>query len=230
MKEVTTRTSIIVRPATDHRQQSSLANDEGRTVSSYECDPNRKCVVDSQSRAMAASNDPRVQAALLDYFARLDQGERIDAEQFLAERPDISGELRSLIAFDVEARRLAGGSSPQPDSSAAPSATVLPVRPKVEVSTHSVVGQVAETSVAGKRKTNPDDQSPNAGSSGPNAVGLLVPSAPAFASLVRRNVAAPPSVPSPLTKSHNDLPESFAGWPSLLQAGCAAQETTKNGR
>ncbi|MBC7818833.1 MAG: protein kinase, partial [Planctomycetaceae bacterium] len=163
---------------------------------------------------MVASNDPRVQAALLDYFARLDQGERVDPEAFLARHADVSGELRSLIAFDEEARRLAEGASPKPNS--------RPAHPKVEVSTHSVVGQAVETSAVGNRKQTPANPPASAGTSDPNEIGLSVPSAPAFASLVRHRVADPPPVPVPLLKSTTDLPELFGRYLVKQKLGAGA--------
>ncbi len=163
-------------------------------------------------REAVPSNDPRVQAALIDYFAKVDRGETLDLEPFVAQYADVADELRSFIAFDEEARRMAGGLARKARPSHADAAVVDPLRPKVEVSTHSVAGASIQTSADGQRKPTRTILPTGAGLNGPNEAGLSTPSAPAFASLVRPKVVAPAApVPaaSPLMKSPNDLPSSF---------------------
>ena len=58
-------------------------------------------------RAAVASNDPRVQAVLNEYFAKIDRGESVEVEPFVAQHAEVADELRSFIAFDEEARRMA---------------------------------------------------------------------------------------------------------------------------
>ena len=98
------------------------------------------------------SNDPRVQVALLDYFASQDRGEPVDRDAFLVQHANIASELRSVIAIDDVARRLAGSA----EGSAAPDA---PTKDNAETSTHSVVGKVLETSSVGKMPS-PDAPTP----------------------------------------------------------------------
>lgn len=55
----------------------------------------------SDARQDLVSLDARVNAALQDYLERLDRGEAVDRERFLAGHPEIAGQLRSFIG-DVE--------------------------------------------------------------------------------------------------------------------------------
>ena len=63
----------------------------------------------------AEPQDPRVDAALHDYLERVDRGEKIDPEKFVATHPEIAGELRSLIEAEAQLRKFAGA-----DRTAAP--------------------------------------------------------------------------------------------------------------
>ena len=146
--------------------------------------------MDSRSHAAVTSTDPRVQAALQDYFDRIDRGEQIKVEAFVAQHADVADELRSFIAFDEEARRLAGGATPKSDPPHADADVIEPPRSKAEVSTHSVVGKVVETV-----KPTPGNQVPKGEA--------------AAASMARRSVVASPPKSAPLPKSPTDLPESF---------------------
>jgi serine/threonine protein kinase/formylglycine-generating enzyme required for sulfatase activity len=56
------------------------------------------------------TNDPRVQAALGDYFDRVDRNEPPDRESFLAQHAEIADELRQFIATEDELRRFAAES------------------------------------------------------------------------------------------------------------------------
>jgi formylglycine-generating enzyme required for sulfatase activity/serine/threonine protein kinase len=67
--------------------------------------------LDDQSRH-AEPNDPQVDAALRDYLERVDRGERIDREEFLARHAPIADQLRSFIAVEGEMRKLAGAEAP----------------------------------------------------------------------------------------------------------------------
>jgi serine/threonine protein kinase/formylglycine-generating enzyme required for sulfatase activity len=64
--------------------------------------------VDDQSRP-AESHDPRIDAALHEYLERVDRGEMLDPQSFIAQHTDIADELRSLIEAEVELRELASG-------------------------------------------------------------------------------------------------------------------------
>jgi hypothetical protein len=66
--------------------------------------------VNDQSKS-AGPHDPRVNAALREYLERLDRGEPIDREEFLARHAPIAGQLRSFIAAEDEARE-AGAETP----------------------------------------------------------------------------------------------------------------------
>ncbi|MFO1096317.1 MAG: hypothetical protein U0992_23885, partial [Planctomycetaceae bacterium] len=81
--------------------------------------------------------DPRVNAALADYLQRIDRGEQVAVEQFLAGHADIANELRSLLITSDELAQLRPADSPAPP-------------PVPEASTHSVAEQNVET-VAPKR-------------------------------------------------------------------------------
>ncbi len=88
-------------------------------------------------RGDITSNDPRVQAALNEYFAKVDRGEALDLEPFVAQHAEVADELRSYIAFDLEARRMAQGAKPQP---------AAPPRSKGDASTQSVMETMQQTS------------------------------------------------------------------------------------
>jgi serine/threonine protein kinase/formylglycine-generating enzyme required for sulfatase activity len=67
--------------------------------------------LNDQSRS-AGPHDPRVDAALREYLDRLDRGEPVDREEFLARHAPIAEELRSFIAAEEETRKLAGAATP----------------------------------------------------------------------------------------------------------------------
>jgi serine/threonine protein kinase len=56
--------------------------------------------------------DPRVEAALREFLERVDRGESVDCEEFLARHTLIANELRSTIAAEEEVRRLAKAETP----------------------------------------------------------------------------------------------------------------------
>ena len=62
----------------------------------------------SDSRQTTEPQDPRVKAALAEYMERLDRGEPVDRQQFLAQHADIAAELESFIATAEQLGRLAG--------------------------------------------------------------------------------------------------------------------------
>ncbi len=57
--------------------------------------------------APAGPRDSEVQAALEEYLERIDRGEAVDREKFLAQHAQIAEKLRSFIAAEEELRRLA---------------------------------------------------------------------------------------------------------------------------
>ncbi len=67
--------------------------------------------MNDQSRR-AEPQDPRVEAALRDYLERVDRGEPVDREEFLARHAPIADQLRSFIAAEDEVRKLAGAGNP----------------------------------------------------------------------------------------------------------------------
>jgi serine/threonine protein kinase/formylglycine-generating enzyme required for sulfatase activity len=67
--------------------------------------------LNDQSRRTEPS-DPRVEAALRDYLERVDRGEPVDREKFLAGYPPIADALRSFIDAEDEVRKLAGAEVP----------------------------------------------------------------------------------------------------------------------
>jgi len=67
--------------------------------------------LNDQSRS-AEPSDPQVEAALRDYLERVDRGEPIDREAFLAGHAPIADELRSFIAAEDALRKLAGPETP----------------------------------------------------------------------------------------------------------------------
>jgi len=72
--------------------------------------------VDEQS-VPAEAKDPRVEAALREYLERLDRGDAPDRQTFLAQHPEIAGQLQSFLAAEEQLRNLAPG-----DLSAPPNA------------------------------------------------------------------------------------------------------------
>jgi formylglycine-generating enzyme required for sulfatase activity/predicted Ser/Thr protein kinase len=60
--------------------------------------------------ARARKNDPRLQAALEDYFDRVDRNEPVDQETFISRHGEIAAELRQFIATEDELRKLAAES------------------------------------------------------------------------------------------------------------------------
>jgi hypothetical protein len=56
--------------------------------------------------------DPRVDAALREYLVRVDRGEPVDREEFLARHALIADQLGSFIAAEDEVRKLAGAEAP----------------------------------------------------------------------------------------------------------------------
>ena len=67
--------------------------------------------MNDQSRS-AEPSDPQVEAALRDYLERIDRGEPVDREEFLAGHAPIAEQLRSFIAAEDELRKLAGAGAP----------------------------------------------------------------------------------------------------------------------
>jgi hypothetical protein len=67
--------------------------------------------LNDQSRS-AEPSDPQVEAALRDYLERVDRGEPVDREEFLAGHAPIADELRSFIAGEDALRKLAGAETP----------------------------------------------------------------------------------------------------------------------
>jgi formylglycine-generating enzyme required for sulfatase activity/predicted Ser/Thr protein kinase len=62
------------------------------------------------SKPPANPNDPRLQAALEDYFDRADRQEPLDRETFIAQHGEIADELRRFISTEDELRRFAAES------------------------------------------------------------------------------------------------------------------------
>jgi formylglycine-generating enzyme required for sulfatase activity/serine/threonine protein kinase len=67
--------------------------------------------VNDQSKR-AESSDSRVAAALREFLERLDRGEPVDRDEFLARHAPIADQLRSFIAAEGEVRKLAGADAP----------------------------------------------------------------------------------------------------------------------
>ncbi|HUE13938.1 MAG TPA: serine/threonine-protein kinase, partial [Planctomycetaceae bacterium] len=67
--------------------------------------------MDDRSKS-AEPKDPRVEAALREYLERVDRGESVDREEFLARNALIADQLRSFIAAEDEVRKLAGADAP----------------------------------------------------------------------------------------------------------------------
>ncbi len=106
------------------------------------------------------STNPLVQAALQDYVDRIDRGEEIDVAAFVVQHADVADELRSFIALDLEARRLAGGAAPVVGSPLSKAPAVKPPPTNAEVSTHSIVGSIEGT--AGGKPKSADRQTASA--------------------------------------------------------------------
>jgi Protein kinase domain len=64
--------------------------------------------VSDQSKDVESAN-PRVVAALRDYFERIDRGEVIDRDKFISWHAQIADELRSFIAAEIAVREIASG-------------------------------------------------------------------------------------------------------------------------
>jgi formylglycine-generating enzyme required for sulfatase activity/serine/threonine protein kinase len=58
--------------------------------------------------ATAESKDPRIDSVLREYLERVDRGESLDREKFVAQHPEIAAELRTFIAAEEQLRKLAG--------------------------------------------------------------------------------------------------------------------------
>ncbi|HXY32725.1 MAG TPA: serine/threonine-protein kinase, partial [Planctomycetaceae bacterium] len=67
--------------------------------------------MNDQSRR-AEPGDPQVAAALRDYLERVDRGEPVDRDEFLARHAPIAEQLRSFIDADDDLRKLAGAATP----------------------------------------------------------------------------------------------------------------------
>jgi formylglycine-generating enzyme required for sulfatase activity/serine/threonine protein kinase len=67
--------------------------------------------LNDQSRSTEPS-DPEVAAAVREYLERVDRGEPVDREEFLARHALIADQLRSFIAAEDEVRKLAGAETP----------------------------------------------------------------------------------------------------------------------
>jgi serine/threonine protein kinase len=61
-------------------------------------------------RAPAKPNDPRLQAALEEYFERTERDQSFDRERFIANHPEIAGELRRFITTEDQLRKFAAES------------------------------------------------------------------------------------------------------------------------
>jgi serine/threonine protein kinase len=99
--------------------------------------------VNDQSKS-AEPKDPRVEAALRDYLERVDRGESVDREEFLAKHTLIAEQLRSFIAAEEDLRKLAAAGVETPQD-------------RARDSTKSFVGQGQETVVPqlmGKRNVS----------------------------------------------------------------------------
>ena len=70
--------------------------------------------MDDESRR-TEPKDPRVEAALREFLERVDRGEPVDREEFLARHALIADQLRSAITAEEEVRKLAEAETP-PDS------------------------------------------------------------------------------------------------------------------
>jgi formylglycine-generating enzyme required for sulfatase activity/serine/threonine protein kinase len=68
--------------------------------------------MNDQSRR-TEQRDPRVEAALRDYLDRIDRGDSVNHEEFLALHAPIADQLRSFIAAEDEVRKLAARATPR---------------------------------------------------------------------------------------------------------------------
>jgi serine/threonine protein kinase/formylglycine-generating enzyme required for sulfatase activity len=71
---------------------------------------NEPAPINPAAKPPARPNDPRLQAALADYFDRADRDEPIDREAFLSQHQEIADELRLFISTEDEIRRFAAES------------------------------------------------------------------------------------------------------------------------
>jgi serine/threonine protein kinase len=78
------------------------------------------------------SPDARLQAALAEYLERIDRGDAIDREAFLAEYPDLAAELAPLLETGDALKQIGGNRTP-------------------EVSTHSRLSSNVETTAPGRQ-------------------------------------------------------------------------------
>jgi hypothetical protein len=60
----------------------------------------------------SAEKDPRIEAALAEYFERIDCGEPVDRVEYLARHASIADQLISFIAAEEEIHKLAAGGTP----------------------------------------------------------------------------------------------------------------------
>ena len=61
----------------------------------------------SDQSKQTGSTDPRVQAALREYFERVDRGEVVNRDEFLVRHIEIAGALRSFFAAEDPLRKMA---------------------------------------------------------------------------------------------------------------------------
>jgi formylglycine-generating enzyme required for sulfatase activity/serine/threonine protein kinase/Leucine-rich repeat (LRR) protein len=93
----------------------------------------------------AEAKDPRVDTALSEFLERIDRGEAIEREAFLARYSEIADALRPLLTAEVELRKLAAGAaSPQSDAASRQSFTAQDqetIPPKSKGKTTVPIGQ-----------------------------------------------------------------------------------------
>jgi serine/threonine protein kinase/formylglycine-generating enzyme required for sulfatase activity len=99
------------------------------------------------NREAITTSSPRVEAALIEYFAMLDRGEAADLEAFLHSHAEIATELRSFIAFDGVARRMAQGGCPPV---ATPSNTEASTRSEMSVKEQTSTGKPKKKTISRK--------------------------------------------------------------------------------
>src|SRR5580704_11360587 len=66
----------------------------------------------SDQSMRSAEKDPRIEAALAEYFERIDCGEPVDRVEYLARHASIADQLISFIAAEEEIHKLAAGGTP----------------------------------------------------------------------------------------------------------------------
>ncbi len=88
------------------------------------------------SEPITDSPDPRLQAALAEYLERIDQGEAVDRNEFLAEHPDLAAMLAPLLET-ADALEQIGGNTREPRTP--------------DVSTHSQLSHDIETIAPGRQ-------------------------------------------------------------------------------